>query len=260
MCGEPAIAALESSLDQVHRGTSYEASDEQVRRSLVERFWIVELLELALTEHRHPVAHRHRLDLVVGDIDRRRTELVLDACDLGPHLRTQLCVEVRERLVHEEYPRVADDRPSHRDALALAAGELARPPFEHLVKSEDSRDLPHAAVDLALRNPPHLETERDVVVDRHVRVKGVILEDHRDVTVGRVEIVDHGLADADLALGDRLEPGDHAERSRLSTSRGPDEDHELAVLYLEVEGREGPRPVAIDLPGRAERHPRHASI
>ena len=83
-----------------------------------------------------PVAHRHRLDLVVRDVDRRHAELALHARDLGAHLHAQTCVEVGERLVHEEDARVADDRAAHRDALALAARELARLALEQVCEPE----------------------------------------------------------------------------------------------------------------------------
>ena len=105
---------------------------------LVERLRRVDLLELALADHRHPVAHRHGLDLVVGDVDGGDAEVVLDAGDLGAHLHAQLGVEVRQRLVHEERLRVAHDGPAHGDPLALAAGERRGLAVEELVEAEDA--------------------------------------------------------------------------------------------------------------------------
>jgi hypothetical protein len=46
--------------------------------------------------------------------------------DLGAHLHAQLGVEVGQRLVEQEHRRLAHDGAAHGDALALAAGELAR--------------------------------------------------------------------------------------------------------------------------------------
>jgi hypothetical protein len=60
----------------------------------------------------------------VRDVDHRGAELLLEPRHLGAHLNAQLCVQVRERLVHEEGRRVAHDRAAHRHALALAAREL----------------------------------------------------------------------------------------------------------------------------------------
>ena len=45
--------------------------------------------------------------------------------DLGAHVDAQLGVEIGERLVEQEQLGIAHQRAAHRDALALAAGELA---------------------------------------------------------------------------------------------------------------------------------------
>ena len=97
-----------------------------------------DLLQLALAHHRDPVAHRHRLDLVVGDVDRRHAELVLEARDLGAHVDAELRVEVRERLVHQVRLRLADDRAAHRHPLALSARERPWLPVEELLEAEDA--------------------------------------------------------------------------------------------------------------------------
>ena len=48
----------------------------------------------------------------------------MDALDLGAHLDAQLGVEVGERLVEQQQPRLQHQRAGDRDALLLAAGEL----------------------------------------------------------------------------------------------------------------------------------------
>ena len=83
---------------------------------------------------------RHRLDLVVGDVDGGLADAVVQLLDLGPHVDAQLGVEVGERLVEQEQRRVAHQRPAHGDALALAAGELARLAVEQRLDLEQCRD------------------------------------------------------------------------------------------------------------------------
>ena len=107
--------------EQVHRRSADEAGHEEVRGPVVESLRLVDLLEDALAHHRDAVAHRHRLDLVVGDVERRGLELLLQLRDVRPHLDAQLGVQVRERLVHEEHLRVAHDRAAHGHALPLPA-------------------------------------------------------------------------------------------------------------------------------------------
>ena len=116
-------AVDDGQLEQVHRGGADEAGDEDVVRVVVQVARGVDLLQQAVLEHGDPVAHGHGLDLVVGDVDRGDAEAALQRGDLGAGLHAQLGVEVRQRLVHEEDLRLADDRAAHGDALALAAGE-----------------------------------------------------------------------------------------------------------------------------------------
>jgi hypothetical protein len=79
------------------------------------------------------------------------------------------------------------------------------------------------------------EGERDVLVHAEVRVERVVLEHHRQVAVAGREVVDDLVADLDLALGDVLQPHDHPQDRRLPAARRADEDHELAVVDLQVD-------------------------
>ena len=103
----------------VHRRRTHEAGDEQVVRVDVDVPRRARLLQDAAVEDGHAVAHRHGFDLVVRDVQRRDAELLLQLGDLGAHLAAELGVEVRERFVHEERRRLADDRAAHRHPLAL---------------------------------------------------------------------------------------------------------------------------------------------
>jgi hypothetical protein len=90
----------------------------------------------------------------VRDVDRRHPDLALDARDLVAHLHPELRVQVRQRLVHEKQLWLADDRPAHRHALPLSAGQLARFLLEKFGETEHRSGLPDSAVDLpALQLP-----------------------------------------------------------------------------------------------------------
>ena len=160
---------------------------------------------------------------------------MLELRDLGAHLDTQLRVEVRERLVHEEHLGLADDRPAHRDPLPLATGQLLRLAGEVRREIEEPRRPRDALIDDVLRRLPQPQAEGDVVRDGEVRVQRVVLEHHRDVPVLRRELVHDPVADRDRAVRDALEPGDHAKRGRLAATRRPDEDEELAVRDVDRE-------------------------
>ena len=154
--------------------------------------------------------------------------------ELDAHLHAQLGVEVRQRLVEQEHARMAHDGAAERDALALAAGQLARLALEQFADAEDVGRFLDALGDLGLFEFAHLQAERHVVVHAHVRVERVVLEHHRDVAIHRRQFVDHIAVDRDVARSDRFEPRDHPQGRGLAAARRPDEHHELLVADLQV--------------------------
>ena len=53
--------------------------------------------------------------------------------------------------------------------------------------------------------------------------------------LGGVDVVHPLPVDQEIALGDALEPRDHAQERRLAAAGGADEDHELLVVHVEID-------------------------
>ena len=68
--------------EQIHRRRSDESGHKDVRRVTVKLAWRRELLQQAVAQYCDAVTHRHGLDLVMGDIDRRGFEPALQGGDL----------------------------------------------------------------------------------------------------------------------------------------------------------------------------------
>ena len=102
---------------------------------------VADLLDDAVVHHGDLVGHRHRLELVVGDVDRGRADPVVQRAQLADHQLAELGVERAERLVHQEALRPAHDGAAERDALAVAAGEARHRPVEQMVDAQDARRL-----------------------------------------------------------------------------------------------------------------------
>jgi hypothetical protein len=139
--------------------------------------------------------------------------------------------------------------------LPLAARELARLALQVLLKLQDPGRLGDPAPDLGLRDLAVLQAERDVVVDRQVRVEGVALEHHRDVPVPGLDIVDRPAVDVDRALGHLLEPGHHAQRGRLAAAGRPDQDQQLTVSDVELQRANRGRAVGVGLADAVQHDP-----
>ena len=250
--GQADVGRDQSSGQQVHFRRADEARHEGIRRPVVQRRRRVDLLDHAVLEHADALAHGHRLDLVVGHVDRRGrlAALAQGAVQLGePHAHrgAELGVEVGERLVEEEHVGLLHDRPAHRDPLRLSAGQLLRISVQQMLHLQQAGGVTHALVQLRLRRARQLQAEGQVVVDLHVRVQRVVLEHHRDAALLGGQRVDGAVADAQLAASDALQARDHPQQRRLRAARRADEDHELAVPHFQVHPVHGLEAVGVHL-------------
>jgi len=251
-------AAGGSTSQQVHRRRTDEPGDEDVGGMVVDVLRRADLLQDTFREHGDPLAERDRLDLVVGHVDRRHADPVVQAFELGAHLDAELRVQVRERLVEEEHLGFAHERASHRDPLALAARELAGATAEQLVQPEHPAHLVDPLSNVVPRRPPPTQAEPEVPLHGHVRVQRVVLEHHRDVSVLRGHVVHDAVADRDRALADPLQAGHHPQRGRLPAPRRPDQDQELRVGDLERQIVHRDDRARVHLGDPVEDHPSHA--
>src|SRR6266702_6931589 len=102
-------------LQEVQGGRADEAGNELVFRLVVELERPAHLLDDAVMHDDDLVGHGHGLDLVVGDVDGRGLQPLVQLLDLGAHRDAQLGVEVRQGLVEQEHLRIAHDGAAHGD-------------------------------------------------------------------------------------------------------------------------------------------------
>src|ERR1700722_17430384 len=230
---------LELALDEVHPRRSEEAGDEQCRRPFEEVERRALLLDCAITEEPDAVGERHRPHLIMGYIDRRRCDFLMEALDLAAHVVPELRVEIGQRLVEQKDPRIAHHRAPDRAALTLAPGELARIALKEATNAQHAGDAGHALLDLLLGHSTRPQTERNVTEYGHVRIERVVLEHHGDITVARADVVDDLAADFDLPGVGVLEPGDGAQKRALAASGRSDQHSEFPVRDGEIDPTDG---------------------
>ena len=175
------------------------------------------------------VSHGHRLDLVMGDIDRGRAQAVVQGSDLHPHVDAEGRVEVRERLVEEERLGVADNRPAHCDTLALAARQLSRVTLQQGLQTDDLGHLVGLLARCLFAEALKPQGIGEISQHVHVRVERVGLEHHCHVSLSGRHVVYRLSSDLQGAGGDRLQPGDAAQQRGLTASRRPYQRGERAL-------------------------------
>src|SRR5439155_439979 len=138
-------------VEQIHRRGAAEASHEEVGGPGVDLGRRRELLEPPVRQHRDEVGHRHGLELIVRHVDSCHGQRLLQAFQLGPHLKPQLGVKIGKRFIHQEGLRLAHNRPCERDALPLASRQLPGVALEIRVDVEHLGDLRNAFLPVGLR-------------------------------------------------------------------------------------------------------------
>ena len=170
----------------------------------------------------------------MGNVQDGAAEPAMNLDELGARGGSQLRIQVGKRLVEQEGDRVAHQGAAQRHPLLLPTAQLPGPAPEQALDAQHRRGFVDSPCDLDAFDSAELQTEGQVVRDRHVRIEGVVLEHDREVAIRRIHVVDDAAVDPDLAGTHFLEPRDHPQRGRLSAARGPQQHHELAVPDLEI--------------------------
>ncbi len=93
--------------------------------------------------------------------------------------------------------------------------------------------------DFLPRHFPQFQAERHVVIDAHVWIERVILENHRDVPVFGRHVVHAAAIDGNLPAADLLQAGQHPQGGGFAASGGTDQHDEFAVTHLKIEVADG---------------------
>src|SRR4029453_4779976 len=111
--------------------------------------------------------------------------------------------------------------------------------------------------------PTQCEPEPHVLVGGYVGVQGVILEDHRDVSIHRRHIIDAPPVDVDVPAGNFVKTRDHPQRGRLAAPSRADEHHEFPIMDFEIDVIDGfdlPRINLADVFEDDRRHQRESFV
>ena len=164
----------------------------------------------------------------MGDVEERRADLALDACELRLQFLAQAAVQARQRFVEEEDTRLRDERAGEGDPLALPAAERRRVTLAEPTETDEVEHVGHPTVALVAVDARPGQPVGDVLADAHVGEQHEVLEDEADVPPVRGAGRHVAPVEKDASLGWRLQPCEHPERRRLPAAGGAEEGDELA--------------------------------
>ena len=222
-------------LEQVHLRSADEGGNEQVV-GMVEHFLrSANLLDEAVLHDNDTVAQGHSLGLVVGNVDEGGVDALAQLNQLGTHLVTQLGVQVGQGLVHQHNLGVTDDSTADGNTLTLTAGQSLGLTAQVLGDVQDFGSFLHLLVDLVLGGVTQLQSEGHVVINGHVGIQSIVLENHGDIAVLGGNVVHQTVADVQLAAGDVFQAGNHTQGGGLTAAGRTDQNDEFLVGDVQVE-------------------------
>ena len=98
---------------------------------------------------------------------------------LLPELATQVDVQIAERFIEQQELRTRSQSASQSDALLLAAGDLVRITFGHVLQTHQLQQVGKAAVAVGSRAAK--QAKHNVLGHRHMWEEGVLLKHHANV-------------------------------------------------------------------------------
>ena len=210
------------------------------------------------------------------DMNHRGTQLPMQSPQFGTHLATQLGIQIRQRFIQQEDARIANDRTAKGHTLSLSTREFAWMTTQEILETEHIGRSSDSIVDVLLLGSPVLpvhtgedrtqaagvsapaqEAEGEVLLDVHVWIQGIVLEDHRDVAILGRQRVHLPVVDVDITRRDRFKPRDHPQRGALAATRWTDQDDELTIGDLQTDVVHGVDITGIDLGNGTESYVCH---
>ncbi len=176
----------------------------------------------------------------MGHVQDRQVEGVAQVLDVGQHLGLARRIERGQRLVHQQQPRLREQRAADRHPLAFATRQRVRTAREQRLEPEQGhhRVVGHARRTRALAGPSQAEAQ--VVAHRQVRKQPRVLEHdaefapvHRQVDAAR-GVEEDGVADRDAAVLGAQQPGDQVDQGRLAGAAGPEQRGQPGQRQVEV--------------------------
>ena len=134
----------------------------------------------------------------MGNVDNGGLQSLVKLGNLNTHLTSQLCIQVGQRLVHQEYLGAADNGTSHGNTLSLAAGKSLRLTVQQMLQVENLGCVMHFLVNLILWCFSQLQSERHVVIYGHMWIQSIVLEYHGDISVLWFNVINQLIVDVEF--------------------------------------------------------------
>ena len=198
---EALIDALEFPVEESHSvvgqhhavqniGFADEIRHKGVLRLIIDILRFADLLDAALVHDDDGIGHGQCFFLIVGHIDERDAQRLLDPLQLVLHILAQAKIQSAQGFIQEQHLGSVDQCPGDGHPLLLTAGKAVDVPVFVALQADDLQHFLYPGVDFILGYLGHPKAEGDVVVHVQMREQGIALEDGIDLPLVGRDIVD----------------------------------------------------------------------
>ena len=224
-----------STVKEVHLRCTDKACNKHVIGILIQIDRCINLLNVSVLHNNDTGAHGHCLYLVVRNVNKGCAKFFVQARNFCSHCRTQLCIEVRKRLVQKEHLGVTNNSTSKCNSLTLTTGERLRLSFKIFCNAENFCGFHYLFVNLIIGHMNGAQRECHVLINTHMGIKSIVLENHCNVSILRLKIVNDFVINAKFACGNFLQARNHAQRSGFSASGRTDKYDKFLIVNIHTE-------------------------
>lgn len=216
--------------DQVHAGRADEIAHECMFGPLEQFLRRADLDHAAVVHHHHLVGKGQCLGLVVGHIDHRVPEFVVQRFQLGAQFPFHMGVDHRQRFVEQQCVHVLADHATAQRNLLLGIRRQATGAFvQHVLHADHLRDFLHPFGHVRRRLAAVAQWKGQVVVHGHRVVDDRKLEHLRDVAVGGAGLGHVFAVKQDAPLAGVQQARNDVQQRGFPTARGTQQGIGLAV-------------------------------
>ena len=208
--------------------------DEGVGRLIINILGSSDLLGTALAHDHDLVRHGKCLFLIMGDIYKSDSELVVHVLELDLHLLAHFQIQGAQRLVQEQDLRLIDQGTRDRDPLLLSAGQSLDSAALKSLEIHEFQDPADLAVDHIPGDLFLPQAKGNIIVNIHVRKKGVPLKNSIDRPFVRRQADNRFPVQQDIALRRHIKSRDHPQCCCLSAARRSQKRDKFAAFYFQV--------------------------
>src|SRR4029077_1953135 len=179
----------------------------------------------------------------MGYVKNCDSQLAYQFLDFRAHLFPEPCVEIAQRLIHQQQLRIDRQCPRQSHPLLLAAAQQPGRPFLEVVKLHQMESMPYPFSGFVLRKPRRTmgQYQSDIFGDGHMRPDCVRLKNHADLPLFRWNITPWTSRKDGFAVENNitrirfLQSCNAAHQRGLPRTTGPQQDEELFFTDLKID-------------------------